>query len=69
MGLPHFMAIVGPTASGKTALSLEVGRRLSAEIISMDSRQIYRGMDMGREGDPPGAGSHPPSRSGPAGPG
>lgn len=47
MGLPHFLAIVGPTASGKTALSLEVGRRLTAEIISMDSRQVYRGMDVG----------------------
>ena len=47
MASPHFLAIVGPTASGKTALSLEVGRRLNAEIISMDSRQIYRGMDVG----------------------
>jgi len=44
---PHFLAIVGPTASGKTGLSLEVGRRLDGEIISMDSRQVYRGMDIG----------------------
>lgn len=44
---PHFLAIVGPTASGKTALSLEVGRRLAVEVISMDSRQVYRGMDVG----------------------
>lgn len=42
-----FLAIVGPTASGKTTLSLKVGRALNAEIISMDSRQIYRGMDIG----------------------
>lgn len=40
-------ALVGPTASGKTALSLEVARRLPVEIISMDSRQVYRGMDVG----------------------
>jgi tRNA dimethylallyltransferase len=41
------IAIVGPTASGKTALSLEVARRLGGEIISVDSRQVYRGMDIG----------------------
>jgi len=44
---PHFLAIVGPTASGKTGLSLRVGVRLDGEIISMDSRQVYRGMDIG----------------------
>lgn len=42
-----FLAIVGPTASGKTELSLEVARRLDVEIVSMDSRQVYRGMDVG----------------------
>jgi len=42
-----FLALVGPTASGKTALSLAVARRLDAEVISMDSRQVYRGMDIG----------------------
>jgi tRNA dimethylallyltransferase len=41
------IAIVGPTASGKTALAVEVARRLGGEIISMDSRQVYRGMDVG----------------------
>ncbi len=41
------IAIVGPTASGKTALSIEVARRIPAEIISVDSRQLYRGMDIG----------------------
>jgi tRNA dimethylallyltransferase len=41
------LAIVGPTASGKTALSLAVARRLAVEIVSMDSRQLYRGMDIG----------------------
>ncbi|CAN5790313.1 tRNA (adenosine(37)-N6)-dimethylallyltransferase MiaA [soil metagenome] len=41
------LAIVGPTASGKTALSLQVASRLGGEIISLDSRQVYRGMDIG----------------------
>jgi tRNA dimethylallyltransferase len=41
------LAIVGPTASGKTGVSLEVARRLPVEIISMDSRSVYRGMDIG----------------------
>jgi tRNA dimethylallyltransferase len=44
---PRPIAIVGPTASGKTALSIEVAERLGGEIISMDSRQVYRGMDIG----------------------
>lgn len=46
-GAPDFLALVGPTASGKTALSLEVARALDGEIVSMDSRQVYRGMDVG----------------------
>ena len=41
------VAISGPTASGKTGLSLELGERLSAEIISADSMQIYREMNIG----------------------
>ena len=41
------LAITGPTASGKTALSLGLAERLSAEIISCDSMQIYKGMDIG----------------------
>jgi tRNA dimethylallyltransferase len=46
-GGDDFLVIVGPTSSGKTGLSLELGRHLPAEIISMDSRQVYRGMDVG----------------------
>jgi tRNA dimethylallyltransferase len=46
-GGPDALAIVGTTASGKTALSLAVAARLDAEIVSMDSRQVYRGMDIG----------------------
>ena len=40
-------AIVGPTAVGKTELSLEVAERLDCEIVSIDSMQVYRGMDVG----------------------
>lgn len=43
----EFLCIAGPTAAGKTALSLLVAEELDAEIVSMDSRQIYRGMDVG----------------------
>ena len=41
------MVILGPTASGKTRLAVEVARVMSGEIISADSRQVYRGMDIG----------------------
>ncbi len=41
------IAIVGPTASGKTRHAVDVASRLGAEIISADSRQVYRGMDIG----------------------
>ena len=43
----HILGIVGPTASGKTALSLLAAERLGGEILCMDSMQIYRGMDIG----------------------
>jgi len=52
---PRFLALVGATATGKTALSLELARRLDAEIVSMDSRQVYRGMDIGTDKVDPGA--------------
>lgn len=41
------LAIVGPTASGKTRRAVDVAKALNGEIISADSRQIYRGMDLG----------------------
>lgn len=41
------IAIVGPTAVGKTALAIDLARELDGEIISCDSMQIYRGMDIG----------------------
>lgn len=44
---PVGIAIVGATATGKSALALEVGRLLDVEIVSVDSRQVYRGLDIG----------------------
>lgn len=41
------IVIAGPTASGKTALAIELARSLGGEIVSADSMQIYRGMDIG----------------------
>ena len=41
---PIFLA--GPTAAGKSALALELCQRLGGEIISVDSMQVYQGMDM-----------------------
>jgi tRNA dimethylallyltransferase len=47
MSAPRVVCLVGPTASGKTTLALELGEVLGAEIVSVDSRQIYRRMDIG----------------------
>ncbi|HET9701275.1 MAG TPA: tRNA (adenosine(37)-N6)-dimethylallyltransferase MiaA [Burkholderiales bacterium] len=44
---PPAILILGPTASGKSALAMEIARALPVEIISVDSGQIYRGMDIG----------------------
>ncbi|WP_323793658.1 tRNA (adenosine(37)-N6)-dimethylallyltransferase MiaA, partial [Nocardioides sp.] len=50
-GTPHTpavtVAIVGPTASGKTSLSLDLAERLGGEIVNTDAMQVYRGMDIG----------------------
>lgn len=43
------VALIGATAVGKTALSLSIAEKLSAEIISVDSRQVYRYMDVGTD--------------------
>ena len=45
--LPRVVAIGGPTATGKTALSVALARHFGAEVISADSMQIYRGLDVG----------------------
>ncbi|MEO8599145.1 MAG: tRNA (adenosine(37)-N6)-dimethylallyltransferase MiaA [bacterium] len=44
---PLAVAIMGPTASGKTAMALDIARRIPSEIISVDSALVYRGMDIG----------------------
>jgi len=44
---PRVVAIVGPTGTGKTDLACEIARRTGAEIIGVDSMQVYRGMDIG----------------------
>ena len=41
--LPALVVIAGPTGVGKTALSLEIARTFPVEVISADSRQVYRG--------------------------
>ena len=44
---PKLVVITGPTASGKTALGVMLAQRLGGEVVSADSMQIYRGMDIG----------------------
>jgi len=44
---PRVVALVGPTAGGKTELALELAPRLGAEVVSVDSRQVYRRLDVG----------------------
>ncbi len=47
MSKPKVVVICGPTASGKTALSIELAKKINGEIISSDSMQIYKDMDIG----------------------
>ena len=47
MEKPKVIVICGPTASGKTALSIELAKKINGEIISADSMQIYKDMDIG----------------------
>ena len=47
MNKPKVIVICGPTASGKTALSIELAKKVNGEIISSDSMQIYKDMDIG----------------------
>lgn len=45
--LPKIVAVVGTNASGKSALGIELAKKYHAEIISADSRQVFRGLDLG----------------------
>ena len=45
--LPAVLAVVGPTATGKTALAVAVAQRIGGEVVNADSMQLYRGMDIG----------------------
>lgn len=48
MGMrPKLLVILGPTASGKSALGITLAQRFQGEIVSADSRQVYRGLDIG----------------------
>lgn len=47
MGKPLVLVVLGPTASGKSTLAVELGREFAGEVISADSRQVYRGLDIG----------------------
>src|SRR5215212_3388187 len=44
---PAILSIIGPTASGKSDLAMALARRVGGEILSVDSMQVYRGMDIG----------------------
>ena len=66
------LGVVGPTATGKTELSLRLAEALDAEIVSVDSMVVYRGMDIGtakpiagraRAGAAPSAGPRGPLRA------
>lgn len=50
---PDVIAIVGPTASGKSAIAEELALRLGSSVVSADSMQVYRGMDIGTAKTPP----------------
>ncbi len=45
--LPKIIVVLGPTATGKSDLAVEIAQKLNGEIISADSRQVFKGMDLG----------------------
>ena len=47
MSKPTILVVVGPTASGKTSLSVALAQKFNGEVISADSRQVYKGLDIG----------------------
>ncbi len=52
--LPPLIVVLGPTASGKSALGIQLARQFQGEIVSADSRQVYRGLDIGTAKVTPG---------------
>ncbi|MEK7578692.1 MAG: isopentenyl transferase family protein, partial [Patescibacteria group bacterium] len=44
---PKIIVVLGPTASGKSKLAIKLAKKFGGEIISADSRQVYKGMDIG----------------------
>ena len=44
---PHVIVLIGPTASGKTELAIEIAKYFKTHIHNIDSRQIYKSMDIG----------------------
>jgi tRNA dimethylallyltransferase len=51
----HLLAVLGPTATGKSSLAIAIARRVGGEIINCDSTAVYRGFDIGTDKVPPAA--------------
>ena len=51
--MPKILIICGPTASGKTSAGALLAERLNGEVVSADSMQVYRGLDIGTDKAPP----------------
>ena len=47
MALPKLIVVLGTTACGKSGLGVELAKHFGGEIVSADSRQVYRGLDLG----------------------
>ena len=47
LALPKLIVVLGTTACGKSGLGVELAKRFGGEIVSADSRQVYRGLDLG----------------------
>jgi tRNA dimethylallyltransferase len=51
--MDKILVICGPTATGKTALAIKLAKKFNGEIVSADSRQVYKGLDIGTGKDLP----------------
>jgi tRNA dimethylallyltransferase len=52
VGLKPLVVLVGPTAAGKSRVAVEIAKRFDTEVLAADSRQVYRGMDIGTDKPP-----------------